>query len=274
MMDYGFSITKQGKNVLTEVDPLSFVLTSRFNTLKIWKKVEMSIAVPASGTGNVYYTHGFGYKPAYLAFYKLKPTAATWWCDNVSLNSNISDQDGYRVVTSTTVDTLNFSVEDAFSVGARTCSVICFIFIDPIQNISPALNGVGMKTDYGIKVSKAGVDVTIAKPHDLFISSQYPGLKFHMDKTVQFDIANPGVAGETSFEHGLGYVPAFVSMIEDFNDTTRHDSVPFGRVPQPQAEGVRANLSTIYASAVQIETPGTITYKFKIIVFKDKISAA
>lgn len=274
MINYGFSITKQGKNVLTETDPLSYVFTSKFNTLKIWKVVEMSISVPNGGTGHVYYTHGFGYKPAYLAYYKLSPTAATWFCDRTSVNNGISDNDGYRASTTTTVDTLDFSVQDAFSVGARTCAVKCFIFVDPIQNIPMSNNGIGKTVDYGVKVSQPNIDVTKAKTHELFISSKYPGLKFHMDKTVRFTITAGNVAGETQFEHGLGYVPAAVGMVEDFNDTTLHDSIPFGRVPQPQAEAIRMSSGSVYVSAVQEIFPGDVTYTMKVIVFKDKIAAA
>lgn len=274
MINYGMSITKFGKNVLSDTDPLSYVFTSKFNTLKIWKVIERPITVPTSGIGHAFYTHGFGYKPAYLAYYQLDSDRSNnWFVDRTAIGSSLGNNTlDRRASTTVNSDTIDFSIEDANGEGGYLARVICFIFVDPIQNIFPTTNGIGKNNDYGIKVSAPGIDVTKAKTHELFISSKYPGLKFHMDKTVRLTIAAGGTYGSIKFEHGLGYPPAVIGMVEDFNNTTLHDSIPFGRVPQPAAESIESDKDFITVYVTTIVSGSDITYTMKVIVFKDKIS--
>lgn len=275
MADYGFKLSVPSKNVLYAQSPQDFIFHSKYNTLKIWKIIKGGFAVPINSTASFIFTHGLGYYPAHLTFYKLKQSAVSWWCDEVSLNTNIADNDNMRASTFVNSSTIKYQVVSPAVTGvAGTIAYTSFIFLDPMGYIPTGTTGAPLVNNVGIKVSQPGISVLSAKAHEMAINSSYPNLKFHMDKTVSFTVLAANTSGEISFAHGLNYVPAFSAMIIDPNDSTIHRVVPFGLVPGPSATGVRADINNIYCSAVKIVTDGDLTYTFRVIVFKDKISEA
>lgn len=273
MPSYGFFVTKRGKSVLERQNPLQYVINSDYQTFKIYKTISTSISVPAGGEGTKTIAHDLGYRPAFLAFYRLKSSSSYWWGDATSLNSTVADNDGYRSNrTFINKGEIKFSATDGESVGATTVEAKAFIFINPLEPVPPDLTGAPLTPGFGFKISKPGVDVLQAKSHQLLLSSKYDSLKFHMEKTVYFTIPAGGTSGSVSFEHGLGYVPIFVATQEEYNDATLQRMPPVGRVPQPVASGIKANKSTITAVAVQIVAPTDVTWRFRITVMKNILS--
>lgn len=74
-----------------------------------------------------------------------------------------------------------------------------------------------MSSDYGIKVSKGGVDVKTANPKDLIFSSQFDSMKIMKTGTLSLVIPYEYFGGgpdyqtytihTTSYTHNLGYIP-------------------------------------------------------------------
>jgi hypothetical protein len=59
--------------------------------------------------------------------------------------------------------------------------------------------------DFGIKIGKAGADVSKAADKDLVYSTKYNGMKIAMHNTK---------AAAGSVSHNLGYVPVFLNYME------------------------------------------------------------
>lgn len=70
-----------------------------------------------------------------------------------------------------------------------------------------------MTKDYGIKVSKPGVDVNSANPHELVFSSKYKTLRIHSRGSGSISSASGG--GLVTIPHGLDYVPAFLVHVDN-----------------------------------------------------------
>jgi hypothetical protein len=273
MPSYGFFVTKRGKDVLQKQSPLQYVINSDYQTFKICREISTSISVPSGSEGTKTVAHELGYHPAFLAFYKLKPSSSYWWLDATSLNSTVPDNDGYRSNrTFINKNEIKFSAQDGESVGAATILAKAFIMINPISLVPPSTIGSRLVPGFGFKVSQPEVDVLNAKAHQLLLSSKYDSLKFHMEKTIYFTIPAGQLLGSASFEHGLGYVPIFVVSEEEYDDNTLQRMPPVGRVPQPVSSSVKANKSTITATAVQIAAPSDVTWRFRITVMKNVLS--
>lgn len=75
-------------------------------------------------------------------------------------------------------------------------------------------------SDYGIKISKPGVDVTKAEDSELIYTSTLFGLKVYQTGLV--DVTIPASSADfsvhyTDVTHDLGYAPAFFAFVEDGN---------------------------------------------------------
>ena len=272
MSKYGLFITKEFKNVLKSQSPLDYIINSDFNTFKIFRKVEGSIAVPNPGSGTAEFTHGLGYIPAVIAYYRLKETSSFWFSDNTSLNTTLDDNDGLQVsYTAINSSIIKASISNSEGVPASNVHYKWFLLVDPIDIVSDSVQGLVKTTNYGFKVSKPGINVLNAKAHQLLLSSEYEQLKFHKEISLSFTISAGSTTGSKSFTHGLGYVPMFMGVVEDWNDTTQERIVPFGRVPQPIASSVKANKEVITAVALQVVSGSDRTYNFRVVIFKNKL---
>lgn len=68
--------------------------------------------------------------------------------------------------------------------------------------------------DYGLKIAKAGIDVTTATADQLLFSSAFNNLKVVNTGTLTVTIPGGAVNGSThtaTYAHGLGYIPAFTA---------------------------------------------------------------
>lgn len=280
MTQYGVFITKSGKSVLQVQNPVDYIINSNYNTFKIYKEINVTIAVPSGGTGTKIVTHGLGYIPAFLAFYRLKSATAVWHVDGTALGTGdaAGESGGYEVgvfgYTQISKNEIKFAVKDAEGTGDQTVEVKAFILIEPIDLVPTTTPGALQTNGFGFKVSKPGVNVLTAKTHELLVSSKYDSLKFHMEKTLLLTITAGGTNGTISFQHGLGYVPIFMGTIQDYGSTGKQRIVPFGQAPQPEAVSLKANKSTITAIVYMLSAPFDVTFRFRVIVMKNKLSAA
>ena len=64
--------------------------------------------------------------------------------------------------------------------------------------------------DYGIKVSRAGKEVTSSDLRDLLMHSNYAMFKYHLETTSTMTISAGDTSKTITIPHGLPYVPAFI----------------------------------------------------------------
>ena len=125
---------------------------------------------------------------------------------------------------------------------------------------------------YGIEVSKAGYDTTTSDVRNILLSSKYPLLKFHSDSSGSFTITAGGTAGSISFTHSLGYVPMFIAYVSYPGLDSYQRIVPKGVSGQPEIVNAFATSSIVKCRADMIPYGYDLTYYFRVITFKDRIS--
>jgi len=82
-----------------------------------------------------------------------------------------------------------------------------------------------MSNDYGIKVSKRGVDVETATPKQLIFSSQFDTMKIRKTGTLTLNLPGETFGGEpytefyriheATYMHNLGYIPIFLPRVTE-----------------------------------------------------------
>lgn len=70
-------------------------------------------------------------------------------------------------------------------------------------------------SDYGIKVSKKGIDVKTATPKQLIFSSQFDGMKIRRTGTLSIDLPMEAFGGPPDYEMERTYEVAYVHNIGD-----------------------------------------------------------
>mgnify|MGYP001601220166 CR=1 FL=1 len=83
-----------------------------------------------------------------------------------------------------------------------------------------------MAVDYGIKIVKAGKDISTSDIRDILMSSKYSMLKFHSDSTGSVTVNAGDTNKYVEFSHNLGYVPAFVAYYKYNNQIFFIPNVP------------------------------------------------
>lgn len=267
----GVFITKENKDVTKPQNIQDYILNSNYNTLKIYKRINSTVSVPLNSWGDTSVTHGLQYHPAFLSYYRLKNSSHTWWMDQTSLNTQISNHDGFRCGTTINPERIKFEVYDGEGNGPSIIECKGTLLVDPIHLVPDNIVGIPLTPGAGFKVSKPKVDVIKAKAHELIISSKYEGLKFHMEKQISVSFSDTDTYKETTFQHGLNYVPMFLATVTDYNDPTKQRLIPFGRVPQPYATSIGADKEVIRIGTVFISGLA-FTDTYRIIVLKNKLS--
>lgn len=81
-----------------------------------------------------------------------------------------------------------------------------------------------MSSDYGLKISKSGVDVQTAVDKSLTFSTQFDTFKIALTGTLTLSLPgetlNPGgsVTRSSTVAHGLGYAPMWGPIVEKFDN--------------------------------------------------------
>ena len=68
--------------------------------------------------------------------------------------------------------------------------------------------------EYGLKISKEGIDVKTGDDKDMIFHSDYPLLKGSL-KGSGTKLLTSGIASTTTISHNLGYIPFIVVYIDD-----------------------------------------------------------
>jgi len=129
-------------------------------------------------------------------------------------------------------------------------------------------------SDYGIKVSKSGIDVKIADPTDLTYSSKWSNFKIHsvIDGTV--DVG--GIIGNLytgTVASPINYPPVFLALLQDPVNTTRWYVAGGRTFISSGYAGVYYMSNNNFVMAIQPLAPGlNKTWNFKIVVFVDKFT--
>src|SRR3990167_10902303 len=89
--------------------------------------------------------------------------------------------------------------------------------------------------NYGIKVSKVGVDVKTATLDDLIFTSKYASWKVNAEAAGTVVVPNPGTVGYTATAHNLGYRPFVIGFAEPLNASGRR-LLLCGRTPAAGAD--------------------------------------
>jgi hypothetical protein len=229
MGDYGIKATPPGVDV-SSGSGTAVNFSSKFSTLKILSSGRGTITTNGSGNGTLTIAHNLGYAPAYYVFRKgtanfsfldassygssyapVTKTPSTWLEDN-SLNS-LSMFDSYT-------DGTNLIVTAGSATPSTNYVFKYYIFVDLAQSYS-GTQGITLTGDYGMKVSKSGIDVKTAKEYELVYSNRYKSLQYYdvSYKTANLSLpimyASPidsdvKTGTYVDFEHGLGYPPFFL----------------------------------------------------------------
>lgn len=75
--------------------------------------------------------------------------------------------------------------------------------------------------DYGLKIAKAGYDVTTATDNNLVFSSKFNTLKAFATGTITIPVNSVDVIDYGEINHGLSYAPSFICF-NDGNDGYWH----------------------------------------------------
>ena len=179
MGDVGIKVSQEGFDVNTCADR-ELLFSSAFKTLKIAQEGAVSIA---AGDPSVEITHGLGYKPLFLVYYK---SGSDWvfvsWGD---------------------VDTTKLYL---FSNGAAAYEYYYYIFQNQADstvdqtNINLAGGSAGGSGDYGLKVSKPGSDIGDGNIDQAITSA----LQTQIIHRAGYGIVT---SEDVTITHNLGYIP-------------------------------------------------------------------
>ena len=126
--------------------------------------------------------------------------------------------------------------------------------------------------DFGFKVVTSGADITTTDVRNILLSSTYLMLKYSAEYTDSETITAGNTSGSVTFNHGLSYVPVFITYVEDEGDLSGDQRLlPYGIAGNPVIITSYATTTQIVNRIDQISLLVDRTYNFRTIVFKDKI---
>lgn len=229
MADIGIKI---GTNLNTDLDK-DLAFTSKYGTLKIFKKGDISLTTDGSGNGSSYIEHGLGYAPAFLIFRK---DTATWtfldptsypdaYIPGVGVTNDwvtvygINNGDLGSIHAYTTADRLYI-----ISAGAdpnRTKDFVYYLLVEKSEAFTDP-DSITKNKNIGMKVAKPGKNVLTSPEYDLGYSSKYKSLQYYPESIKEETLTLPLMFSSfvdseveegcyVDFFHGLGYPPLFMA---------------------------------------------------------------
>jgi len=118
---------------------------------------------------------------------------------------------------------------------------------------------INMAKNYGIKVMKAGEDVSSNDIRDILFSSKYTMLKYHSDNTTSVEITYGDSSGSAEISHNLGYVPAYIAY-DDYGDVGRHLPVKRKTIVDEEIRDSYATSSKIHLRVNYSQDYGILAY--------------
>jgi len=228
MADYGIKISKSGDDVKT-ADDKDLVFSSKFNSPKIFASGTATVTTDGSGDGTTSVTHSLGYSPAFKVFCEI---SGKYYPDPGNyIRRETEGPQSSHAYTDTTK--LYIAMDGA---GASTAYKFkYFLFVDLAETYSGS--GITFSNDYGMKVSKPGIDVFDAKSYELAFSSSFKTLKLYTSGSFTMYLAerhcdwNPNEMAVTEeVAHSLGYPPYFLAYFKSTDagiyETSSEDRFP------------------------------------------------
>lgn len=129
-----------------------------------------------------------------------------------------------------------------------------------------------MAKDYGIKISKPGVDVKTATDQELVFSSKFDTFRVHSTGTGSFT-ANLSTQTAT-INHALGYVPAFMVFSEVHAGSGEPTTGDFYMMPHSPPASIGGSVDTdtiitaIDANNLYIRLGSLVVANTKVINYK------
>ncbi len=195
-MDYGIKVSEEGYDVET-ADDKNLSLKSGFTLLKVY--LQDTIDVSNSGFNNIV-SHLLEYVPQYLTFVG----------DPAYFSGSVSLAKGYFGLLELPEAIAKMNIEELQIYRTNTNqTAFYYIFYEPVEtgtapDIIPTSN-------YGIKVSKDGFDISTANILQQTFNSEKNSLKIITD---DFTISTANGYREVEIAHGLNFTPGFLVFYE------------------------------------------------------------
>ncbi len=227
MGNYGLRISTKGNKADTQLNN-RLGYSSKFLTLKIFKKGQIKVTTNGSGVGTGKVVHGLGYAPTFYVF--RQSTASFSLLDATSYQNTFSPGLGtsntwipYHQKSDAYTDATNLTI---YIEGSNSTDYYFtyYIFIDPAQ--VTAKTGEEPELDYGLRIGKQGIDALQAKEHQLNLSTGYAMLRYYPEMTSDFlTLTLPAMSSDygdhdpqegtyVDFFHPFGYPPFFLAYAE------------------------------------------------------------
>jgi hypothetical protein len=241
MKNYGIKVAQSGDDVLSVADK-GLVFSSKYNTLKIFKKGEKTITTNGSGIGSGTVAHNLGYAPTFHVFRK---GTASWQRNNAASIDSSTYTNSYFPNPGTPHNWINYHASSRISSnstnlnfyiqGANNTSYTFtyFIFFDLAEEYTD--NAPVGSSNYGIKIAQPDKDVFDQKDFQLGFSSRFRPLNFNNVKSNTITISLPAIAPSfvdqepeeavyAEITHGMGYPPLFFGMFKYSSGTVARET--------------------------------------------------
>lgn len=228
--DLGLRISKPGDDVKTVADK-ELVYSTKYSMLKIFLQNTLSITTNGSGNGSGSVAHGLTFAPAHLVFRKCTAQwnffAATTYSNSYVPVGQPNPWGGYDDALeipkgnfSAWTDATNLNVQISGADASTTYEFKYYILLDLTGNFTGS-NPAITDQDWGLRISKPGIDVKTAKEFELAYSSKYKALQYFDVSQKKQAITLPAIAASRmdtyvmegtyiDFNHGFGYPPLYM----------------------------------------------------------------
>lgn len=264
-MDYGIKVAKNGKSI-TSTNIRDYTLHSSINMLKIFKEGFGTKSVTTGVVATTDVTHNLGYKPMVFSYFK-HPSDGHWYCapcrtyDFEHTPPNWDLMSVMKHVDSNKIQIRLYDGDPAMPTSPTNIDYKYYILADPRENdwYIPATSDTdsgSYSNDYGLKVSRPGIDVKTAEPRNLVFSSS-----FNTFKEYRIIKLSPG----TSVSHGLNYPPTFLAVKEDYfnpGEFIRGDVIPF----------INGSLALISVDSTKVYSSASGYEDIYVILFIDPLN--
>lgn len=190
MTDYGIKVSEEGHDVFTAEDK-NLSLKSGMTLVKVYEEATVDL----DGTGYAQITHSLGYEPQFLAW---SLASAGIKMGGAGLMTG-ADDFGTAFITTTALNLY----------GEISSTARYYIFYEQLSTGSDP--GYNPTNDYGIKVSKDGVNVNTANILEQTFNSEKNCLKIAIDDS---DSNTVNTSYNFLITHGLEVVPGYLVYFE------------------------------------------------------------
>lgn len=223
--DYGYKVSKPGIDI-TEAKDLDLSFSTKFNHEKIWK----SGTVPGT---SLILNNDFGYPVRYKGYINISGKYFVHY-DKVTVFPGFVSTYGFE---NSVYGHIKVGSDNIYMTADSANTLVYVLDVDPSVVINPEKNL--QRVDYGVKLSKSGIDTIKAGDNRLSMTSEYRSFKVikegavtitadaissppETDKTNTFDVSNPlGYAAHVVVfdERGktdAAYLPFPIGIESDF----------------------------------------------------------